>query len=131
MAELLGRLNKLEKTIEDNLISPKKLSELILLIKDGTISGKIAKDILDLLLLPANSNKSASQLVEEKGLKQVTDNSVIEKIVQKVLDENKDKVQEYKNGKLQLFGFFVGQVMKEMKGKGNPSAINEILKKRL
>ncbi|MFN5352250.1 MAG: Asp-tRNA(Asn)/Glu-tRNA(Gln) amidotransferase subunit GatB [Alphaproteobacteria bacterium] len=131
MAELLGRLNKLEKTIEDNLISPKKLSELILLIKDGTISGKIAKDILDLLLLPENSNKSASQLVEEKGLKQVTDNSLIEKIVQKVLDENKDKVQEYKNGKLQLFGFFVGQVMKEMKGKGNPSAINEILKKRL
>lgn len=131
MAELIGRLNKLELNIEKSPITSKKLASLINLITDGTISGKIAKDVLDLMLLKENYSKSPQQIVEEKGLKQVVDIASIEKVIEGVIKNNLDKLAEYKSGKDKLFGYFVGQVMKEMKGKGSPSVINEVLKKKL
>jgi aspartyl-tRNA(Asn)/glutamyl-tRNA(Gln) amidotransferase subunit B len=127
-AELFGRLNKLEKTIEESPVSAEQLGGLLALIEDNTISGKIAKDVLDIML---ETGKSAADIVEEKGLKQVTDTGEIEKVIDAVLAANPDKVADYKGGKEKLFGFFVGQVMKESGGKANPAMLNELLKKKL
>ena len=127
-AELFGRLNKLGKTIEECPVSSKQLGGLLDLIKDNTISGKIAKDVFDLMF---ETGKDAAAIVEEKGLKQVTDTGAIEKMIDEVIANNPDKVSEYQGGKEKLFGFFVGQVMKASQGKANPQAVNEILKKKL
>lgn len=127
-AELFGRLNKDGKNIEDSPVSAKQLGELVGLIEDNTISGKIAKTVLDEMM---ESSKDAAVVVEEKGLKQVTDTGAIEKIIDEVIASNPDKVAEYKSGKDKLFGFFVGQTMKASGGKANPAAVNEILKKKL
>lgn len=127
-AELFGRLNKLEKTIEESPVTAEQLGGLLALIEDNTISGKIAKDVLDMML---ESGKDAASIVEEKGLKQVTDTGAIEKVIDAVLAANPDKVADYKGGKEKLFGFFVGQVMKESGGKANPAMLNELLKKKL
>ena len=127
-AELFGRLNKIGKEISQSSVSAKDLAELIELINDGSISGKIAKDVLDQML---DSGKSASVIVEENGLKQVSDSGEIESMIDKVLQENPDKVDAYKGGKDKLFGFFVGQVMKLSKGQANPKTVNEILKEKL
>lgn len=126
--ELLGRLNKTNISLSDCKVSAKKLSELIELIEKGEISGKIAKDVLDLML---ENGESPAIIVEQKGLKQVSDSSAIEKIIDEILAANTDKVAEYKSGKDKLFGFFVGQTMKASKGKANPGVVNEILKKKL
>ncbi len=127
-AELFGRLNKAGVSIENSPVSTEKLSGLLDLIKDNTISGKIAKDVFDIMF---ETGKDAAAIVEEKGLKQVTDTGAIEKIVDAVLAANPDKIAEYKSGKDKLFGFFVGQVMKESQGKANPAILNELLKKKL
>ena len=127
-AELFGRLKKANLNISKSPVSAENLAGLIKLIQDNTISGKIAKDVLDIMF---ETGKDAGTIVEEKGLKQVTDTGEIEKVIDKVLEENADKVAEYKSGKDRLFGFFVGQVMKESGGKANPAAVNEILKKKL
>ena len=95
---------------------------------DNTISGKIAKDVLDLMF---ETSKDAAAIVKEKGLKQVTDTGAIEKIIAEIIAANSDKVAEYRSGKDKLFGFFVGQVMKASGGKANPAAVNELLKKAL
>lgn len=126
--ELLGRLNKLNKTVEEANITPEKMVELLDLIKSGEISGKIAKDVLDLMV---EKNENAAKIVEEKGLKQVSDEGAIEKIIDEVINSNQDKVSEYKSGKDKLFGFFVGQVMKASKGQANPQLVNKILKTKL
>lgn len=126
--ELFGRLNKLGIEIEQSPISAEKFSGLLALIADNTISGKIAKDVLDLMF---ETGKDASVIVEEKGLKQVTDLGAIEKIIDEVIAANQDKVAEYKSGKDKLFGFFVGQTLKASGGKANPAAVNELLKKKL
>lgn len=126
--ELFGRLNKLGVEIEQSPISAEKFGGLLALIADNTISGKIAKDVLDLMV---ETGKDASVIVEEKSLKQVTDTGAIEKIIDEVIAANGDKVAEYRSGKDKLFGFFVGQVMKASGGKANPSAVNDLLKKRL
>ena len=126
--ELLGRLNKSNTSLKDCKVSAEKLSELIELIEKGEISGKIAKDVLDLML---ENGESPAIIVEQKGLKQVSDSSAIEKIIDEILAANADKVAEYKSGKDKLFGFFVGQTMKASKGKANPGVVNEILKKKL
>ncbi len=126
--ELLGRLNKLNKSIEESGITPEKMTQLLDLIKSGEISGKIAKDVLDLML---EENKSPEEIVEEKGMKQVSDLGAIEKIIDEVLANNPDKVDQFKGGKDKLFGFFVGQTMKASKGQANPGVVNEILKKKL
>ncbi len=126
--ELLGRLNKENLSLKDCKIDAKKLSGLIDLIEKGEISGKIAKDVLDLML---ENGKEASIIVEEKGLKQVSDSGAIEKIIDEILQANPDKVEQYKSGKDKLFGFFVGQTMKASQGKANPGVVNELLKEKL
>ncbi|PCI56745.1 MAG: Asp-tRNA(Asn)/Glu-tRNA(Gln) amidotransferase GatCAB subunit B [Alphaproteobacteria bacterium] len=126
--ELLGILRKNDKTLEESPISAEQLGELIALISDDTISGKIAKDVFAEMF---TSGKNAATIVDEKGLKQVTDTSAIEAIVDEVLAENPDNVEAYKGGKDKLFGFFVGQVMKKSQGKANPGAVNKLLKEKL
>jgi aspartyl-tRNA(Asn)/glutamyl-tRNA(Gln) amidotransferase subunit B len=127
-AELFGRLNKLEKSIEESPVSASALNGLVKLIADNTISGKIAKDVLDRM---CETGKPAAQIVEEEGLKQVTDTGAIEKVIDEVIAANPDKVAEYRSGKDKLFGFFVGQVMKASGGKANPAAVNDLLKAKL
>ncbi len=126
--ELLGILNKNETKLSDSPITAEKLSGLIKLISDDTISGKIAKDVFADMY---ETGKAAADIVEEKGLKQVTDTGAIEAIVDEVIAENPDNVGAYKGGKDKLFGFFVGQVMKKTQGKANPAVVNELLKKKL
>jgi aspartyl-tRNA(Asn)/glutamyl-tRNA(Gln) amidotransferase subunit B len=126
--ELLGVLNKDGKTIPESPITAENLGGLIDLIADNTISGKIAKDVFAEMY---KSGKAAADIVEEKGLKQVTDTGAIEKIVDEVIAENPDNVAAYKGGKDKLFGFFVGQVMKKTGGKANPAAVNDLLQRKL
>ncbi len=126
--ELFGRLNKEGLSIEENPISAAQLSELLELIGNGTISGKIAKGVFDTMFV---SGGSAKEIVESQGLTQVSDNSAIQKIVDDVIAQNPDKVAEYRSGKDKLFGFFVGQVMKLSQGKANPSLVNDVLKAKL
>jgi len=127
-AELFGRLKKASLNISDSPVNAKQLGGLLALIKDNTISGKIAKDVLDIMF---ETGKDADKIVEEKGLKQVTDTGAIESMIDEVLSANADKVEQYKAGKQALYGFFVGQVMKASKGKANPQAVNQILKEKL
>ena len=126
--ELFALLNENDLGISQSPISAENLSKLINLIKDGTISGKIAKTVFELM---ANGNKDPQKIVEEKGLKQQSDPEALELLIDKVIDENPDKVKEYKSGKEKLFGFFVGQTMKASDGKANPKLVNDILKKKL
>lgn len=126
--ELLGALNKDDKVLADSPITAEQLGGLIALISDNTISGKIAKDVFAEMY---SSGKNAADIVEEKGLKQVTDTGAIEAVVDAVIAANPDNVAAYQGGKDKLFGFFVGQVMKETQGKANPAIVNELLKKKL
>jgi len=126
--ELFGALNKSGLGIGDSPVSAAALGGLIDLIADGTLSGRLAKDVFEAMV---ETGKEATAVVEEKGLKQVSDTSAIEAEVDKVLTSNADKVAEYKTGKDKLFGFFVGQVMKGTGGKANPGVVNEVLKKKL
>lgn len=126
--ELLGGLNKDGKTLDESPVSAEQLGGLIALISDNTISGKIAKDVFAEMMA---TSKDAAAIVEEKGLKQITDTGAIEKIVDEVIAENPDNVAAYRGGKDKLFGFFVGQVMKKSAGKANPDLINDLLKKKL
>ncbi len=128
ITELLGALNKTGRDIEESPITPDDLGGLIDLIADDTISGRIAKDVFAEML---ESGKSAADIVEEKGLKQVTDSGAIEALIDEVLAAQADKVAEYKSGKDKLFGFFVGQVMKQSQGKANPALVNQLLKQKL
>jgi aspartyl-tRNA(Asn)/glutamyl-tRNA(Gln) amidotransferase subunit B len=126
--ELMGALNKAGKTVSTSPVSADQLGGLIDLIADNTISGRIAKDVFVEMF---ESGKDAADIVEEKGLKQVTDTGAIEAIVDEVLAENPDKIEQYQGGKDKLFGFFVGQVMKKSQGKANPAMVNELLKKKI
>ena len=126
--ELFAVLNEKNLEISESPVSAKNLSKLINLIKDGTISGKIAKSIFELLL---DGDKNPQKIVEEKGLKQESDPKALEALIDKVIADNPDKVKEYKSGKEKLFGFFVGQAMKASNGKANPQLVNDILKKKL
>lgn len=126
--ELLGILNKNEKSLDESPVTAEQLKELIGLISDNTISGKIAKDVFAEMF---ETGKNPTDIVEEKGLKQVTDTGAIEKIVDDVIAANPDNVEKYRGGKDKLFGFFVGQVMKATQGKANPAIVNELLKAKL
>ena len=128
ITELLGMLNKEGKDIEESPVSAEALGELIDLIEDNTISGRIAKDVFAEMLA---SGQGASVIVEAKGLRQVTDTGAIEALIDGVMAANADKVAEYRTGKDKLFGFFVGQAMKESGGKANPALLNELLKRKL
>ena len=126
--ELFALLNENDLGITQSPISAENLSKLINLIKNGTISGKIAKTVFELM---ANGDLDPQKVVEEKGLKQESDPKALESLIDKVISENPDKVKEYKSGKEKLFGFFVGQAMKVSDGKANPKLVNDILKKKL
>ena len=126
--ELFAVLNEKNLEISESPVSSNNLSKLINLIKDGTISGKIAKTIFEEMI---NGDQDPQKIVEEKGLKQESDPKALEELIDKVIMNNTDKVKEYKSGKDKLFGFFVGQAMKESNGKGNPQLINKILKDKL
>ena len=126
--ELAGALNKAEKTLADSPVSAEQLSGLLALISDNTISGKIAKEVFAEMF---STGKDAAKIVDEKGLKQITDVGAIEKIVNEVMSENPDKVAEYKAGKDKMFGFFVGQVLKRSGGKANPAIVNDLIKAKL
>ena len=128
IGELFALLNAKNLEITQSPISARNLSKLINLIKDGTISGKIAKTLFELML---DGDKDPEILVEEKGLKQKSDPKELENLIDGVIKDNPDKVAEYKSGKVKLFGFFVGQVMKVSNGTANPQLVNEILKKKL
>jgi aspartyl-tRNA(Asn)/glutamyl-tRNA(Gln) amidotransferase subunit B len=125
---LLGLLNAQGKTIEESPVTAENLAELLKLVSEDVLSGKIAKTVFDEM---AETGKSARQIVDEKGLVQVTDSSAIEAVVQKVIDASPDEVAAYKGGKKKLMGFFVGQVMKETQGKANPGIVNKILQDKL
>ena len=126
--ELFGRMNKLGINFENLKISADNLAELLDLIKSGEISGKIAKDVLDIMI---ESGDCANKIVESKGLKQVSDISTLEKIIDDVIEKNPQMVADYRSGKDKLFGFFVGQVMKETKGQANPAVVNDLLQEKL
>ena len=106
----------------------KKLGHLVKRIEDNTISGKAAKEVLDRLM---EENLEVDGVIEALGLTQVTDTGAIEAICDTIIAANTDKVEQYKSGKEKLFGFFVGQVMKESKGSASPQTVNEILKAKL
>ena len=128
IVELFGVLNKEGKEIKDSPVSAKNLSKLINLIKDNTISGKIAKTVFEEMV---KNDQDPDKIVEDKGLKQQSDPKELEKIIETIVKNNQDKVEQYKSGKDKLFGFFVGHAMKETEGKGNPKLINDILKEKL
>ncbi|MBK7630585.1 MAG: Asp-tRNA(Asn)/Glu-tRNA(Gln) amidotransferase subunit GatB [Ignavibacteriales bacterium] len=127
-SEVLAVINEKKIDISDFTVTPLNLGKLINLIKDGTISGKIAKDIFPVMI---GSNSDPEQIVKEKNLVQISDTSEIKSIIIKIITANPAQVEEYKAGKEKVFGFFVGQVMKESKGKANPKIVNEILLKAL
>ena len=126
--ELFSLLNKDKLAISKSPVSSENLGQLVKLVITNVISGKIAKEVLVEMY---SSQKSAIDIVEQKGLKQMTDTSEIEKIIQSVLDDNKEMVSQYKSGKTKLLGFFVGQVMKKTKGKANPKLLNDLLIKMI
>jgi aspartyl-tRNA(Asn)/glutamyl-tRNA(Gln) amidotransferase subunit B len=126
--ELLGWLNKHEVSLDNSPVNAENLGLLVARIKDNTISGKIAKDVFADMM---ETGKDADAIIEDKGLKQVTDTGAIESIIDEVIAENPDNVASYRGGKEQLFGFFVGQTMKKSGGKANPQMVNELLKKKL
>ena len=127
-SELFSLLNKNNYELNNSPVSPKDLGQLVKLISSNEISGKIAKDVLEEMF---SSGKSAREIVDTKGLKQVTDQAEIEKVIQEVINDNPKMVQDYLGGKEKLLGFFVGQAMKKTKGQANPKILNEILKNKL
>jgi len=127
-SELLALLNQKKLSIQDCPVKAKDFAELIALIEQETISGKIAKDVLPMMF---ESGKSAKTIVEEKGLVQVTDTKLIEEVADRVIAANPKVAEDFRNGKKQALGFLVGQMMKETKGKANPKMANEILTKKI
>ena len=127
-SELFAVLNKLNLNIENSPVSSSQLGELIDEIENGTISNRAAKEVFEEM---CNSEKSVKDIIDEKGLVQISDTSEIEIFINKVLEDNPENVQKYKNGKTKLLGFFIGEVMKATKGKANPGLLNQIVKKKL
>ncbi len=124
MTDVLKVINEEKIGIENFPVPPENLGELVNLIKDGTISGKIAKEVFPIML---KENKKPSLIVKEKNLVQITDSSEIEKIVEDILSRHNDEVQQYLSGKDKVLGFFVGQIMRQTKGKANPKLVNDLL----
>ena len=128
MGDLFAMLNDKGLSISQSPISSSNLAELIQSIKSGEISGRIAKEVFEIMIETGDNPK---KIIESKGMKQQSDPKELEKMINEILEQNKDKVDQYKSGKDKLFGFFVGQVMKVSGGKANPQLTNEILKKLL
>ncbi len=128
MGDFFAALNRTGRSIGDSLVSAAALGQLLDLLADRTINGRIAKEVFEAMV---DTGESPASIVESKGLRQVTDTGAIDQAVDRVLAANPDKLAEYRGGKDKLFGFFVGQVMKAMAGKGNPALVNEALRQRL
>ena len=126
--DFFAALNRLKRDIADPPVTAENLGALLDLIADKTLSGSLAKQVFEAMI---ETGKTPGEIVEERGLKQVTDTGAIEAAVADVLAKNADKVAEYRSGKDKLFGFFVGQTMKAMQGKGNPALVNDVVKKLL
>ena len=128
VGELFGRLNKEGMGIEDSPVQAQRFQGLLARIEDGTISGKIGKQVFDEMW---SSDMDADQIIDKKGLKQITDSSAIEAMIDEVIAANPSQVAEFKAGKEKLLSFFVGAVMKASKGKANPGQLNQILRDKL
>ncbi|RJO60095.1 Asp-tRNA(Asn)/Glu-tRNA(Gln) amidotransferase subunit GatB [candidate division WS5 bacterium] len=128
MMELTAKIKESGIEFSEIKVEPENMAELIISIEKGTISGKQAKDVFAEMF---ETGKGAFGIIEEKGMKQITDTGEIESIIQEVLDANPKVVEEYKSGKVNVFGFFVGQVMLRTKGQANPKAVNEVLREKL
>ena len=128
IGDLNALLNKHDVILNESKIDAANFSELIQKISDNTISGKIAKDVLEEIWV---TGTKVSEVIDNKGMQQISDEGELENIIETILHENNDQVNAYKSGKDKLFGFFVGQVMKATQGKANPGLVNELLKKKL
>ena len=133
IVELLGRLNKSQISINDSKIRPDDIIQLIEMITNGKINGKIAKNVLDIMFenMVNGIIKTPETIVQENNLQQVDNTDDIIKVITQLIEENPDKVESYKHGNQKLFGFFVGQIMKLTEGKANPASVNKILKDEL
>jgi aspartyl-tRNA(Asn)/glutamyl-tRNA(Gln) amidotransferase subunit B len=127
MGDLLRELKRDEKEIDQCLLTPSHLAEMLSMIKGGAISGKIAKDVFEEMY---RTGERPAKIVEVKGWTQILDSGEIERAIERALKANPKQVEDYQKGKEKLFGFFVGEVMKETKGKANPKLVNELLKKK-
>ncbi|MDD2876251.1 MAG: Asp-tRNA(Asn)/Glu-tRNA(Gln) amidotransferase subunit GatB [Acidiphilium sp.] len=128
LGDFFAALNRTGRSIENSPVSAADLGALLDLISDSTINGKIAKEVLEIMV---ETGETPDAIVEARGLRQVTDTGAIDAAIDRVVAANPDKLAEYKSGKDKLFGFFVGQVMKAMAGKGNPALVNEALKAKI
>lgn len=128
MGDFFALLKRDNLKLEESPITAENIGKLVDLIGKNIISGKIAKDVFELM---AETGEDPEKIVEEKGMKQVTDTGAIEAVIDQVIAENPDNVAAYKNGKTALMGWFVGQVMKASKGKANPGMVNQLLAKKL
>ena len=122
-------MNKFDVEAQNSKVDAVKFAELLNYLKEEKISGQAAKKVLENIW--ENSDISVSKSIESLGLEQLSDDNEIEQIIDKVINDNPNQKQQFLSGKDRLFGFFVGQVMKESKGKANPKLVNEILKKKL
>jgi aspartyl-tRNA(Asn)/glutamyl-tRNA(Gln) amidotransferase subunit B len=128
MGELSGALNRDGLDVSQSRIDAAGLAGLLARIADDTISGKIAKEVFEAMW---TEGRAADEIIEAKGLKQITDTSAIERAIDEVMAKNPQQLADYRAGKDKLFGFFVGQVMKATQGKANPAQLNELLKRKL
>ena len=128
MGDLLKELKRDEREIDQCPVTPRHLSEMLSMVKAGTISGKIAKDVFEEMY---QTGERPETIVKEKGWNQILDEGEIERAISKAMETNPKQVEDYRNGKDKLFGFFVGEVMKQTQGKANPKLVNDILKKKL
>ena len=128
ISDLFGHLNKAGRPISDSPVSPRQGAELIALQEDGTLSGRMAKDVFEIMF---ETGRDPSAIVEEKGLKQVSDTGALETIIDQVIADNPQQLEQYRAGKEKLVGFFVGQVMKATGGKANPKMVNDLLRPKL
>jgi len=126
--ELMAALNRSEREIDASPVSASALAGLIARIQDGTLSGKLAKQVFEAMW---NGGGEADAVIEAQGLRQITDASAIESLIEAILAANPEQVEQYRAGKEKVFGFFVGQVMKQSGGKANPAQVNAILKRKL
>ncbi len=127
-SELFGALNRMGRGIEDSPVSPAQAAELLALVADGTLSGSLAKQVFEVML---DTGDSPAAIVEARGLKQTSDTGAIESVIAEVLAKNPGQLEQYRGGKVALFGFFVGQTMKAMAGKANPAVVNELVRTAL
>jgi aspartyl-tRNA(Asn)/glutamyl-tRNA(Gln) amidotransferase subunit B len=128
MVELLRALNRDGIEVEQSRMTPENLAELLTLVDDGTISGTMAKTVFDAMY---ETGKSAAEIVQEKGLRQISDENALVAAIEQVLVNNPNEVAEFRAGREKLLSFFMGQVMKATQGKANPQAVNKLLREKL